>query len=47
MTCEPIKQLIKNSNEADDDEGDAGENFVAIINPPFKEQEEKKTPPAL
>lgn len=33
MTCEPIKQLIRNSNEADDDEGDAGENFIAIINP--------------
>lgn len=33
MTCEPIKQLIRNGNEADDDEGDAGANFIAIINP--------------
>lgn len=33
MTCEPIKQLIRNGNDADDDEGDAGANFIAIINP--------------
>lgn len=28
MTCEPIKQLIRNCNEADDDEGEA------VINTP-------------
>lgn len=28
MTCEPIKQLIRNCNKADDDEGEA------VINPP-------------
>lgn len=38
MTCEPIKQLIKNSNEADDDEGEAGENFITIINPLWKKK---------
>lgn len=33
MTCEPIKQLIRNSSDADDDEGEAGENFIKSLSP--------------
>lgn len=33
MTCEPIKQLIRNSSDADDDEGEAGENFIKTACP--------------
>lgn len=34
MTCEPIKQLIRNSSDADDDEGEEGENFITTFSPP-------------
>ena len=33
MTCEPIKQLIRNSSDADDDEGEARKNFIKALRP--------------
>lgn len=41
MTCEPIKQLIRNGNEADDDEGEA------VINTPPPIQTDVKNPAAV
>lgn len=31
MTCETIRQLIRTGNDAEDDEGGAGEDFIMII----------------
>jgi len=47
MTCEPIKQLIRYGNEADDDEGDASENFVPRHQPPLFKNGRKKNPAAV
>lgn len=31
MTCETIRQLIRNGNEAEEDEGGAGKEFITIV----------------
>lgn len=42
MACEPIKQLIRNSSDADDDEGEVGENFIKTLSPPSSPPQPQK-----
>lgn len=44
MTCEPIKQLIRNSSDADDDEGEVGENFIKTLSSSQPPPQPQKNP---